>query len=124
MSWRFCLPLEREQLQEQWNATRTPYPAERCVHELFEEQVERTPSALAVQFEEQTLSYSELNARANRLASYLRELGVAPDTSRWVVRRSQSRDGRGRTRDLEGGRCACAAGSELSGAALEVSLER
>ena len=50
-----------------------------CVHELFEEQVEKTPDAVAVVFEEATLSYGELNRRANQLAHYLRELGVGPD---------------------------------------------
>ena len=55
------------------------YPREKCVHELFEEQVRRSPEATAVVFEEEELSYGELNARANRLAHYLRELGVKPD---------------------------------------------
>jgi amino acid adenylation domain-containing protein len=71
--------IERVQLLEQWNATQAPYPADRCIHELFEEQVERTPGALAVQFEEQRLSYAQLNAQANRVASYLREQGVGAD---------------------------------------------
>ena len=44
------------------------YPAEQCVHELFEEQVERTPDAVAVVFEDSELSYRELNRRANRVA--------------------------------------------------------
>jgi amino acid adenylation domain-containing protein len=71
---------EREQVLSGWNSTEAEYPSERCIHELFEEQVERTPRAAAVEFEDQTLSYAELNARANRLASYLREQGVGPDT--------------------------------------------
>ena len=49
------------------------------VHELFEEQVEKTPDAVAVVYEDATLSYGELNRRANQLAHYLRELGVGPD---------------------------------------------
>src|SRR5262249_48198958 len=55
------------------------YPREKLVHELFEEQVEKTPEAVAVAFEDAALSYGELNRRANQLAHYLRELGVGPD---------------------------------------------
>ena len=55
------------------------YPREQLVHELFEEQVEKTPDAVAVVYEDATLSYGELNRRANQLAHYLRELGVGPD---------------------------------------------
>ena len=74
------LPLEERQLLlETWNTTEMRYPADKCVHQLFEEQVERTPEAVAVVFEEAALSYAELNRRANRLAHYLRELGVEPD---------------------------------------------
>ena len=50
-----------------------------CVHQLFEQQVERTPEATALIFEDQELSYAELNGRANQLAHYLRDLGVGPD---------------------------------------------
>ena len=70
---------ERRQLLEEWNATRVEYPREKCVHELFEEQVERSPESVAVAYEGGQLSYGELNARANRLARHLRELGVGPD---------------------------------------------
>ena len=70
---------ERQQVLYEWNATEAEYPHERCVHELFEEQVEKTPDAVAVVYEDATLSYSELNRRANQLAHYLRELGVGPD---------------------------------------------
>ena len=67
---------ERRQVIELFNATETAYPQDRLIHELFEEQVERTPAAVAVMYEDQSLTYAELNAKANQLASYLREQGV------------------------------------------------
>jgi len=71
---------ERHRLLYEWNEAGAEYPRERCIHELFEEQVKRSPEATAVVFEEASLSYGELNGRANRLGHYLRELGVKPDT--------------------------------------------
>ena len=71
---------EREQLLYGWNETKREYRSNRCVHELFEEQVERAGEATALVFEEQELSYGELNRRANQVAHYLRRLGVKPDT--------------------------------------------
>ena len=77
------LPLLSEQEQKQllvdWNQTKTDYPQEQCIHQLFEAQVERTPDAIAVVFDEQSLTYGELNCRANQLAHYLQKLGVKPD---------------------------------------------
>ncbi|WXK34589.1 amino acid adenylation domain-containing protein (plasmid) [Mycetohabitans rhizoxinica] len=70
---------ERELLLQTWNATQQDYPAHQCIHQLFEAQVERTPEATALVYEDQALSYAELNARANRLAHQLIELGVQPD---------------------------------------------
>ena len=71
---------ERRQVVEEWNRTAVAYPREQCVHELFEAQVARTPDAIAVVFEDQQLTYGELNRRANRLAHYLRaEYGVGPE---------------------------------------------
>ncbi|WP_338927442.1 amino acid adenylation domain-containing protein (plasmid) [Mycetohabitans endofungorum] len=71
---------ERHRLLVEWNATQRDYPAHLCVHQLFEAQVERTPKATALVYEDQTLSYTQLNAQANRLAHQLIELGVKPDT--------------------------------------------
>ncbi|HST60675.1 MAG TPA: condensation domain-containing protein, partial [Longimicrobium sp.] len=70
---------ERQRMLVEWNATETEYPAGLCIHQLFEAQVERTPGADAVVHEGEALSYAELNARANRLAHHLVELGVGPD---------------------------------------------
>jgi amino acid adenylation domain-containing protein len=70
---------ERERVLYEWNDTGREVPAQKCVHELFEEQAQRTPDAVAVVFQEQELRYGELNARANQLAHYLRGLGVGPD---------------------------------------------
>ena len=70
---------ERRQVLYEWNDTRAEYPDNKCIHELFEEQVKKTPKATAVVFEDASLSYEELNRRANRLAHYLRELGVKTD---------------------------------------------
>ncbi len=69
---------ERYQLLVEWNHTQTNYPHETCIHQLFEAQVERNPDAVAVVFYDQQLTYGELNARANKIAHYLRSLGVGP----------------------------------------------
>ncbi len=70
---------ERHQLLVEWNDTKANFPHAKCIHQLFEEQVQRTPDAVAVIFEDQQLTYGELNTRSNQLAHYLRELGVKPD---------------------------------------------
>src|SRR6202034_530749 len=70
---------ERHRLLYEWNDTKIDFPQDQCVHELFEAQVERSPDAVAVVFEGEELSYAELNRRSNRLAHYLRQLGVKPD---------------------------------------------
>src|SRR5262249_2221139 len=71
---------ERKQIVEEWNATEADYPKEDLIHELFEEQAERSPHAVALVYEEQSLTYGALNARANRLAHRLREMGVGPES--------------------------------------------
>ncbi len=71
---------ERHQLLVEWNNTATDYPHDYCIHQLFEAQVERTPAAIALVFEQQQLSYRDLNRHANQLAHHLRTLGVGPET--------------------------------------------
>ena len=71
---------ERAQPLPDWNATEAPWPSTACVHQLFEQQVERTPDAPAVMFGEETLSYRELNSRANALANLLRSQGLGADS--------------------------------------------
>ncbi|WP_422646038.1 condensation domain-containing protein, partial [Xenorhabdus miraniensis] len=70
---------ERQQLLANFNAPQADFPQEALIHELFEQQAELTPDAIAVVFEGQSLSYGELNRRANRLAHHLLALGVQPD---------------------------------------------
>ena len=70
---------ERQTLLHEWNATQMAYPF-KGIHELFEAQVQLTPDAIAVVFGEQSLTYGELNQRANQLAHALRKQGVGPDT--------------------------------------------
>ncbi|MFN2631811.1 MAG: amino acid adenylation domain-containing protein [Thermoanaerobaculia bacterium] len=72
-------PPERRQLLYDWNQTSRAFPHEKTVHGLFEEQAQESPDAQAVVFDRQRLSYRELNERANRLARFLRRLGVGPD---------------------------------------------
>ena len=70
---------ERHKLLIEWNATGAAYPRNTCVHELFEEHAARTPDAVAVVHDGRTLTYSQLNLRANQLAHHLRDLGVGPE---------------------------------------------
>ncbi|MEA5624654.1 non-ribosomal peptide synthetase, partial [Nostoc sp. UHCC 0251] len=72
--------VEQHQLLIEWNSTQVDYPVDKCIHQLFEEQVAHTPDAVAVVFEDQQLTYQQLNCRANQLAYYLQSLGVKPDT--------------------------------------------
>jgi amino acid adenylation domain-containing protein len=70
---------ELRQLVLEWNSTLMEYPGNRCVHELFEAQVARTPNATAVAFGNERLTYAELDRRANYLANHLIKLGASPD---------------------------------------------
>jgi amino acid adenylation domain-containing protein len=72
-------PAERHQIHVEWNNTWAEYPQDKCIHQLFEEQVDRSPDAVAVVFEGEQLTYGELNVKANQLAHYLRSLGVGPE---------------------------------------------
>ncbi|MDF5731946.1 MAG: amino acid adenylation domain-containing protein, partial [Rhizonema sp. PD38] len=71
---------QQQQLLVEWNQTKTVDPEGKCIHQLVEEQGVLTPDAIAVVFENQKLTYQELNTQANQLAHYLRNLGVKPDT--------------------------------------------
>ncbi|MBD2540823.1 non-ribosomal peptide synthetase [Coleofasciculus sp. FACHB-SPT36] len=79
---------ERYQLLVEWNQTQTDYPADSCFHQLFEQQVEKTPDAIALTarsanaltFEEQHLTYKQLNERANQLANYLQKQGITTES--------------------------------------------
>lgn len=73
------LPTTEQQLLASWNNTQTAYPEDLCIHQLFETQVEKTPDAIAVVFEDKQISYRELNLRANQLAHYLQSLGVGSE---------------------------------------------
>ncbi len=70
---------ERAQLLSDWNSTEASFPAESCIHELFENRVDLEPDAIALVFGTEQLTYRALNERANRLAHRLVEMGVGPD---------------------------------------------
>jgi amino acid adenylation domain-containing protein len=70
---------ERQRLLVEWNATRAPYPTDRCLHHMFEAQVRYTPDAVAVVCGDESLTYGELNRRANQIAHYLLWMGVGPN---------------------------------------------
>jgi amino acid adenylation domain-containing protein len=70
---------EEKRMLIDWNNTATDYPNEKCVHQAFAEQVARTPHNVAVVFDEERLSYAQLNLRANQLAHQLRAVGVSPE---------------------------------------------
>ena len=104
---------EREQIVVQWNRTEAAYPADQCIHELFEAQVSRTPEAIALIYEQQQLSYAQLNAQANRLARHLIDQGVGAGYARGAVRGARGAHGGGTAGGAEGRRGVRAAGSDL-----------
>ncbi len=67
---------ERQQILVHWNQTQRAFPSDLCVHQLIEEQAERTPEAVAAEFEDRKLTYRELNSQANQCARFLRSMGV------------------------------------------------
>ena len=71
-------PLERQRLVYEWNRTQHPFPRDRLLHELFEQRVDSSPDAIAIELGERTLTYRELEERANRLAYALRARGARP----------------------------------------------
>ncbi|WP_019503651.1 non-ribosomal peptide synthetase [Pleurocapsa sp. PCC 7319] len=71
--------MERQQLLIDWNNTKTEYAQDLSIQQLFETQVAKTPKAIAVRFQDQQLTYQQLNNRANQLARYLQKLGVKPE---------------------------------------------
>jgi amino acid adenylation domain-containing protein len=71
---------EKRQLLVEWNNTDRPYPDDKCMHQLFEMQAEKTPDAVAIQFEQDTMTYRELNRRANLVAVFLIQKGVGPES--------------------------------------------
>ena len=72
-------PAERRHVLLKWNNTREDYPHAGCAPRLIEEQVDETPDAIAVRFQDKTLTYSELNSRANQLAHHLVNLGAGAE---------------------------------------------
>jgi len=75
-----CAAEELQRLLVEWNCTKTSESSPRCIHEVFEAQVEQTPGAIALVSGNERLSYRQLNARANQVAHYLRKHGVGPET--------------------------------------------
>src|SRR5207237_1095268 len=79
----FNLPIlaemEKHQLLVEWNDTKKDYPKDKCIHQLFEAQVELSTDSVAAVFADQQLTYRELNSNANQLAHYLRKLGVGSE---------------------------------------------
>ncbi len=70
---------EQQTMLRDWNDTVRDYPRDRCVHQLFAQRAAQTPDAVALVFENQSLTYGALNARANRVAHQLRDMGIGPD---------------------------------------------
>ncbi|RCJ30651.1 non-ribosomal peptide synthetase [Nostoc punctiforme NIES-2108] len=70
---------DRQKLLIDFNNTKTEFPQDKCIHQLFAEQVERTPKNIAIEFDNEYLTYAQLNAKSNQLAHQLQKLGVKPE---------------------------------------------
>ncbi|MBD0347231.1 MAG: AMP-binding protein, partial [Coleofasciculus sp. Co-bin14] len=70
---------DRQQLLVEFNQTQIDYPLDKCIHQLFEEQAQKTPDCVAVVFEDEQFTYAQLNQKVNRLAYYLQQQGVKPE---------------------------------------------
>jgi amino acid adenylation domain-containing protein len=75
----FLTERERRQLLTDWNDTKADYPREKCIHEWFESQVQKTPERVAVVFADRRMTYTELDRRSNQLAQHLKSVGVGPE---------------------------------------------
>ncbi|NEO50264.1 MAG: AMP-binding protein, partial [Moorea sp. SIO4A3] len=71
---------EKQKILHEWNNTKKDYPTDKCIHELFEKVVEKSSDAVALIFEDQQLSYGQLNQKANQLAHYLLSVGITLET--------------------------------------------
>ena len=100
---------ELHQQLVEWNNTHKDYPKDKCIHHLFEEQVERSPDAIAVVFEDKQLTYGELNQRANKIAHHLGTLGVGTRSFGGDLCRTLPGDGSGIAWYPQGWWCLCAA---------------
>ena len=100
---------ERHQMLVEWNDTARGYPADRCVHQLFEEQVGRTPEAVAVVFENQQLTYRELNCAVQSTGSLSARSGCGPGDVGGDLLGAFPGDGRRSDGRTQGGRCILAA---------------
>jgi len=94
---------ERYQLLIEWNDTRSDYPSQSSVQALFEEQARTTPTATALMFGAETISYTELNRRANQMAHYLMDQGVGAESRVGNLSRSLARADYWRVGHSEGG---------------------
>ena len=112
---------EREQLVVEWNRTAVVYPeAGACLHELFEAQVERSPAAIAVVYEGATLSYAELDQRANQVAHYLQGQGIGAESDGGSAAGAVVGVGGVFAGSVEGRGGVSAAGRRISGGAFEL----
>ena len=77
--------LERRQLLVEWNKTQKEFPEHTCIHELIEAQVQATPDKIALSFEDQNLTYAQMNMKANQLAHFLLKKGVKAGTPVGII---------------------------------------